>query len=39
MVGGVSATPVDLSALPVGVYMLRISSPDTDTQTLKLVRR
>ncbi|RYU72061.1 Ig-like domain-containing protein, partial [Hymenobacter persicinus] len=37
--GTVSATPVDFSQLPVGVYLLRISSPNTATQTLKLVRR
>ncbi|SHI33088.1 hypothetical protein SAMN02745146_0554 [Hymenobacter daecheongensis DSM 21074] len=36
---GTSATAVDFSNLPVGVYTLRISSPNTATQTLKLVRR
>ncbi|MCB2409409.1 proprotein convertase P-domain-containing protein [Hymenobacter lucidus] len=36
--GGVSTLPVDLSALPAGMYWLRLSSPDTGLQTLKLVR-
>ncbi|GAA3949818.1 ESPR-type extended signal peptide-containing protein [Hymenobacter algoricola] len=34
-----SLSPVDLSTLPVGVYLLRISSPNTAPQLLKLVRR
>ncbi|TGE20403.1 hypothetical protein E5K00_20620 [Hymenobacter aquaticus] len=36
--GSVSIQPVDLSALPAGMYWLRVSSTDTGTQTLKLVR-